>query len=76
MNDTTKQNKESANTTIKDRDSPDVNQIKRAKMTVYHSPDYQTISELFGFLVRKKHFNIDFQDASWIYNQNDFSFFI
>ena len=36
---------------------------KRAKITLYRSPDYQTSFESTGLSVQKRKFNIDFQDG-------------
>ena len=48
---------------------------KRAKMALYHSPNYQTCLESVSLSVQEK-FNIDFQDGSpWISNQNNYSYF-
>ena len=37
--------------------------ITRAKMALYHSPDYQTSFRSTGLSVQMKKFNIDFQDS-------------
>ena len=48
---------------------------KRTKMAVYRSPDYQTSLSQLAFWFKEVHYWFSRWRPSWIFNQNDFSYF-